>query len=98
MGRFMERYFFTIRGRDPIGDDREVRYLPDVASALSYAEHSIRELRKKSECIDLTQTMVVQDQARRTILFLPFSPAPKVRHGRVRSRVNVDGRWQRRNL
>ncbi|MGB8633319.1 MAG: hypothetical protein WCD69_28755, partial [Xanthobacteraceae bacterium] len=73
-GRFMQRYFFTIRGRDLVGDDPEGRYLSDVAAALSYAEHSIRELRKKSDCIDLALTMIVQDQARQTVLYLPFFP------------------------
>jgi hypothetical protein len=74
MGRFMQRYFFTIRGRDLVGNDLEDRYLPDVAAALSYAEHSIQKLRRKSNCIDLALTMLVQDQARQTVLFLPFFP------------------------
>jgi hypothetical protein len=49
MGHFMQRYFFTLRGRDPIGYDREGRYLPDVAAALSYAEH-LRAAKKERPC------------------------------------------------
>ncbi len=44
----MPQYFFTIRGRDRVEDDPDGTYLPDVAAALSYAEYTIRELRKKS--------------------------------------------------
>jgi len=47
------RYFFTIHGRNRVEDDRDGTYLPDVAAALSYAEYTIRELRKKSGCNDL---------------------------------------------
>ena len=46
----MPRYFFTIHGRNRVEDDRDGTYLPDVAAALSYAEYTIRELRKKSGC------------------------------------------------
>jgi hypothetical protein len=73
-GRSLQRYFFTIRGRDLVEDDREGKQFSDVATALSYAEHTIRELREKSDRIDLTLTMVVQNQARQTVLFLPFFP------------------------
>ena len=74
MGPLVQRYFFTIRGRDLIEDDPAGRYLPDIAAALYYAEHTIQELRKKNDCTDPTLTMVVQDQARQTVLFLPFFP------------------------
>jgi hypothetical protein len=43
----MPRYFFTIQGQDRAADDPEGTYLPDAAAALSYAEYTIRELRKK---------------------------------------------------
>ncbi len=46
--RLMPRYFFTIHGRAKIEDDRAGTYLPDVGAAFSYAEYTIRELRKKS--------------------------------------------------
>jgi hypothetical protein len=49
--------------------------LPDVAAALSYAEHTIRELRKKSGYNnDLALMMFVKDQAGQTVLALPFFP------------------------
>lgn len=71
----MQRYFFTIReGNRIIEDDPHGRYLPDVAAALSYAEYTVRELRKRDDRKDPTLMMVVQDQARQTVLFLPFFP------------------------
>jgi hypothetical protein len=70
----MPRYFFTIRGRDRVDDNPDCTYLPDVAAALSYAEYTIRELRKNSGRNDSALMMVVQDQARQTVLFLPFFP------------------------
>jgi hypothetical protein len=73
-GRSVERYFFTIRGQDRVEDDPDGRYLPDVAAALSYAECTIRELRKKSGFNDPTLMMVVQDLAGQTVLSLPFFP------------------------
>ena len=50
----VQRYFFTIRGRDRVEDDPDGTYLPDVAAALSYAESTIRKLRKKSGYNDLS--------------------------------------------
>jgi len=68
------RYFFTIHGRNRLEDDRDGTYLPDVAAALSYAEYTIRELRKKSGCNDLALMMFVTDQSGQTVLSLPFFP------------------------
>ena len=48
MERPVPQHFFTIRGRDRIENDPDGTYLPDLAAALSYAESTIRELRKKS--------------------------------------------------
>ncbi|MGC2077469.1 MAG: hypothetical protein WA728_15820 [Xanthobacteraceae bacterium] len=71
----MQRYFFTIRGRGRVIEDDPVgTYLPNVEAALSYAEYTVRELRKKSGRNDPELMMVVQDQARHTILFVPFFP------------------------
>ena len=70
----MPRYFFTIHGRNRLEDDRDGTYLPDVAAALSYAEYTIRELRKKSGCNDLALMMFVTDQSGQTVLSLPFFP------------------------
>ena len=70
----MPRYFFTIHGQDRVADDPEGTYLPDAAAALSYAEYTIRELRKKSDYNDLALMMLVKDQARQTVLSLPFFP------------------------
>ena len=43
--------------------------------ALSYADHTIRELRNKSGYEDdLTLMMIVSDQAGQTVLSLPFFP------------------------
>ena len=73
-GRSMPRYFFTIHGQDRVADDPEGTYLPDEAAALSYTEYTIRELRKKSGYNDLALMMFVEDEARQTILALPFFP------------------------
>ena len=70
----MPRYFFTIHGQDRPADDPEGTYLPDAAAALSYAEYTIRELRKKSGYNDPALMMFVKDQARQTVLSLPFFP------------------------
>ena len=69
----MRRYFFTIRGRDRVENDPDGVYLPDVNAALSYAEYTIRELRKKSD-YNPALMMIVQDQARQMVLSLPFFP------------------------
>ena len=71
----MPRYFFTIHGRAQVEDDPDGTYLPDAAAALSYAEYTIRELRKKSGYKDnLALMMIVTDEARQTVLSLPFFP------------------------
>jgi hypothetical protein len=70
----MPRYFFTIHGREQVEDDPDGTYLPHVAAALSYAEYTIRELRKKSGYNDLALMMFVKDEARQTVLSLPFFP------------------------
>ena len=70
----MPRYFFTIHGRNRVEDDRDGTYLPDVAAALSYAEYTIQELRRKGGYNDLALMMFVKDQAEQTVLSLPFFP------------------------
>ena len=74
MERPVPQYFFTIRGRDRVENDPDGTYLPDVAAALSYAESTIRELRKESGWNDPTLMMFVQDQAGQRVLSLPFFP------------------------
>jgi hypothetical protein len=70
----VQRYFFTVRGSAVVEDDAHGTYLPDDAAALSYAEHSVRELRKKRSRNDPALMMVVQDQARQPLLYVPFFP------------------------
>jgi hypothetical protein len=71
----MPRYFFTIHREDQVEDDPDGAFLPDEVSALSYAEHTIRELRKKSGYKDdLSLMMMVKNQAGQTVLSLPFFP------------------------
>jgi hypothetical protein len=73
----MPRYFFTTHGRAKVYEDIAGTYLPDVAAAFSYAEYTIRELRKKSGYTynnDPALMMIVKDEARRTVLSLPFFP------------------------
>jgi hypothetical protein len=69
------RYFFTIiRRPDRVKDDPQGANLPDVAAALSYAERKILELRKESPYSDPALVMIVKDEARKMVLFLPFFP------------------------
>ena len=70
----MPRYFFTIRGRNRVKDDRDGTNLPDVAAALSNAEEKIRQLRTQSAYDDPSLMMIVKDEAGRTVLSLPFFP------------------------
>ncbi len=68
------QYFFTIRGRSWVKDDRDGVNLPDVAAALSHARHTIRELRKESGYNDPALMMIVKDEARHAVWSLPFFP------------------------
>jgi hypothetical protein len=68
------QYFFTIHRGNRVKDDADGTYLPDVAAALSYAEHTIQELRKKSGYDDLALMMFVMDQCGKRVLSLPFWP------------------------
>jgi hypothetical protein len=71
----MPRYFFTIHRHDRVEDDSDGTYLPDTEAALSYADYTIRELRKKSSYKDdPTLMMIVEDQAGQAVLSLPFFP------------------------
>jgi hypothetical protein len=72
--RSVPRYFFTIHRRDRVEDDPDGIYLPNVATALSYAEYTFRELRKKSGYNDLALMMFATDQSGQTVLSLPFFP------------------------
>ncbi len=70
----MPQYFFTIRGRDWVANDPDGMNLADVAAALSYAEHTIQELRNGRGYNDPAVVMIVKDEARQMVLFLPFFP------------------------
>ena len=70
----MPRYFFTIHRGDRVEGDPDGTYLPDAAAALSYAEYTIQELRRKGGYNDLALMMFVKDQAGQTVLSLPFFP------------------------
>jgi hypothetical protein len=73
----MPRYFFTIHRQDRVENDPDGTYLPDAEAVLSYAEYTIRELRKKSRYTynnDSALMMIVKDEARQTVLSLPFFP------------------------
>ena len=71
----MPRYFFTIHRHGRAENDPDGTYLPDAEAALSYADYTIRELRKKGVYDDdLSLMMIVKDQAGQTVLSLPFFP------------------------
>jgi hypothetical protein len=70
----MPRYFLTIHSQDQVENAADT-YLPDAEAALSYAEYTIRELRKQNGYKDnLALMMMVKDQAGQTVLSLPFFP------------------------
>jgi uncharacterized protein DUF6894 len=73
-GRSVPRYFFTIQRWDRVEDDPNGTYLPDVVAALSYAEHTIRELRKESGYKDDPALMMIVKDHSQTVLSLPFFP------------------------
>ena len=71
----MPRYFFTIHRQDRVENDPDGTYLPNAEAALSYADYTIRELRKTNGYEDdLSLMMIVKDQAAQTVLSLPFFP------------------------
>jgi len=70
----MPRYFFTIHREHQVENDPDGLFLPDEASALSYAERTIRELRKQSGYNDPALMMMITNEARQTVSSLPFFP------------------------
>jgi hypothetical protein len=70
----MPRYFFTIHGRGRVEDDPDGTYLPDAEAALSYAEYTIRELRRKSGYKDDLALMMIVTDHNQTVFSLPFFP------------------------
>ncbi len=70
----MPRYFFTIHRQDQVENDPDGAYLPDAEAALSYAEYTES---CESGCAynnDPALMMIVKDEARQTVLSLPFFP------------------------
>jgi hypothetical protein len=55
-------------------DPRPTHHQDGSRRAVSYAESTIRELRKKSGYSDLALMMIVTDQSRQAVLSLPFFP------------------------
>jgi hypothetical protein len=68
------RYFFTTHRADQVEDDHDGTCLPDVAAALSYAEHTIQELRKENRYKDDLSLMMIVTDHNQTVLSLPFFP------------------------
>ena len=73
----MARYFFTLRGsdREKIANDVDSADLPDIAAALVRAERAISELKSAVECRNSTLMLLVQNETRHTVLYLPLLPA-----------------------
>jgi hypothetical protein len=67
------RYFFTISWLSGIKEDPHGIYLVNAAAAISYAQRRIREL-NEGWYYHPGLTMIVKDEFRQTILFLPFPP------------------------
>jgi hypothetical protein len=69
-------YFFTIRDLDrSVKDDPHGTDLPNVADALSYAEHKISDLRHELDYDNPRLIMIVEDEDRHSVWSLPFLPA-----------------------
>jgi len=69
------RYFFKIRVSDgDFDDDPHGTNLPSLEAALSYAERTIKELQHESGFDDPRLMMIVEDEAHRPVLSLPFFP------------------------
>jgi hypothetical protein len=68
------RYFFKIVSDGELEDDPHGTNLPNIAAALSHAERAIKELRSERGFDDPGLMMIVEDDARRTVLSLPFLP------------------------
>src|ERR1700733_10727858 len=74
-GCSVPRYFFKIQASDgELAGNPHATKLTNTAAALSYAERAINELQSKSGFDDPGLTMIVEDDARRTVLALPFLP------------------------
>jgi len=69
----MPRYFFEIQasngGRK---DDLIGKMFPDIMAALADAERMIRQLQNENGHDEPGLSMLVKDDAQRTVLFLPF--------------------------
>jgi hypothetical protein len=69
------RYFFAIRmPGEECEDDPHGTILPNDAEALSYAERTIRELRREDDYKNQGLMMIVTDETRSMVLALPFHP------------------------
>jgi hypothetical protein len=76
LGQLMSVYFFTIRDLDRrVRDDPRGTDLPNVAEALSYAEHKISDLRHEPGYDNPRLIMIVQDEHQHSVWALPFLPA-----------------------
>jgi hypothetical protein len=69
----MPRYFFTVQTlNNVVEDDPGGTTLPDITAALAHAERVIRSLRRDGGHDDPALTMLVKDETRHAVLFLPF--------------------------
>jgi hypothetical protein len=76
LGQSVSVYFFTIRDLDRrVRDDPRGTDLPNVAEALSYAEHKINDLRHEPGYDNPRLIMIVQDEHHHPVWSLPFLPA-----------------------
>ena len=76
LGQSVSLYFFTIRDLDGrVRDDPRGTDLPNVAEALSYAEHKISDLRHELGYDNPRLIMIVEDEDRHSVWSLPFLPA-----------------------
>lgn len=71
----MPQYFFKIRASDgDFDDDPHGTNLPSLEAAFSYAERTIKELQRDCGFDNPGLMMIVEDEAHRAVLSLPFFP------------------------
>ena len=71
----MPRYFFTVRKPGgEIEDDPHGVSLSNHAEILSHAERTIKELKNRRGYDQFETMLIVQDEAHRTVILLPFLP------------------------
>ena len=71
----VRRYYFGLRWSDHEDDDANGTLLSDEAAALNYADRLIRQLKDASGYSDPNLTVIVRDEMKQVVLWIPFLAA-----------------------